>query len=57
MVADPRAEVLGEKEAAAKIESTVISVLSEGNVKTADLGGSATTNEMANAIAAKLKAA
>jgi len=32
-------------------------VLNEGKVRTPDLGGSASTDEMANAIAAKLKAA
>jgi isocitrate/isopropylmalate dehydrogenase len=32
-------------------------VLAEGKVRTADIGGSASTEEMANAIVAKLKAA
>ena len=50
-------DYLGEKEAAAKIENAVINVLSEGKVRTADLGGSASTDEMANAVVAKLKAA
>jgi isocitrate dehydrogenase (NAD+) len=50
-------DYLGEKEAAAKIENAVISVLNEGKVRTADLGGSASTDEMANAVVAKLKAA
>jgi isocitrate dehydrogenase (NAD+) len=48
---------LGEKIAAAKIENSVISVLNEGKVRTADLGGSATTSDMADAIATKLKTA
>ena len=47
---------LGETEAAAKIEKAVMAVLSEGTVRTADLGGSSTTSEMSNAIAAKIKA-
>jgi 3-isopropylmalate dehydrogenase len=49
-------DYLGEKTASAKIENAVISVLAEGKVRTADIGGSAFTDEMANAIAAKLKA-
>jgi isocitrate dehydrogenase (NAD+) len=48
-------DYLGEKEAAAKIENTVINLLKEGKTKTADLGGSATTSEMADAIVTKLK--
>jgi len=47
---------LGEKAAAAKIENAVISVLKEGKVRTADLGGKDTTSEMADAIVTKLKA-
>jgi isocitrate dehydrogenase (NAD+) len=47
---------LGEAEAAAKIEKAVMAVLSEGTVRTADLGGSSTTSEMSNAIASKIKA-
>jgi isocitrate/isopropylmalate dehydrogenase len=50
-------DYLGEKDAAAKIETAVIAVLKEGKVRTADLGGSATTSEMADAIVAKVKAA
>jgi len=45
---------LGEKNAASKIAKAVTEVLSEGRVKTADLGDSATTTDMANAIAAKI---
>jgi isocitrate dehydrogenase (NAD+) len=48
-------DYLGEKQAAAKIENAIINVLKEGKVRTADLGGSATTSEMADAILAKLK--
>ena len=50
-------DYLGEKQAAAKIENAVVSVLSEGKIKTYDLGGSASTDEVADAIAAKLKSA
>jgi isocitrate dehydrogenase (NAD+) len=46
---------LGEKQAAAKIENTVIAVLKDGKVRTADLDGKATTSEMTDAIVAKLK--
>jgi isocitrate/isopropylmalate dehydrogenase len=49
-------DYLGEKEEAAKIEKAVINVLSEGKVRTADLGGSSTTSEMSDAIASKVKA-
>jgi isocitrate dehydrogenase (NAD+) len=45
---------LGEKAAASKVESSVINVLKEGKVRTADLGGSATTSDMADAILAKV---
>ena len=48
-------DYLGEKAAAAKIENAVIAMLKEGKVRTADLGGKATTSEMADAIVAKLK--
>jgi isocitrate dehydrogenase (NAD+) len=46
---------LGEKKDAKRIENAVVSVLNEGEVRTVDLGGSATTSEMANAIASKLR--
>jgi isocitrate dehydrogenase (NAD+) len=48
-------DYLGEKTAATKIETAVIEILKEGKVRTADLGGTATTSEMANAIVAHLK--
>ncbi len=48
-------DYLGEKQAAAKIETAVIDVLKEGKVRTADLGGKATTSEMADAIVAKVR--
>jgi isopropylmalate/isohomocitrate dehydrogenase-like protein len=56
MAASMMLDYLGEREAAAKIEKAVMKVLSEGKVRTADLGGSSTTSEMSNAIASKIKA-
>ena len=45
---------LGETEAGVRLEQAVATVISEGKVRTYDLGGSNTTLEMAEAIAAKL---
>ncbi|MBS7640447.1 MAG: isocitrate/isopropylmalate dehydrogenase family protein [Candidatus Bathyarchaeia archaeon] len=45
---------LGEYEAAKRIEGAVERVLSEGKVKTYDLGGKATTKDMGNAIIEKI---
>jgi isocitrate/isopropylmalate dehydrogenase len=56
MAASMMLDYLGEKGAAAKIEKAVMRVLSEGKVRTADLGGSSTTSEMGEAIASKIKA-
>lgn len=47
-------EWLGEKEMADKIENATAAVIAEGKVRTYDMGGSATTLEMAQAIADKL---
>lgn len=47
-------EQLGEKEAADAMISAVESVLSEGKIRTGDLGGSAKCTEMGDAIAEKL---
>ena len=55
MAASMMLDYLGEKEAAAKIEEAVMNVLSEGKVRTADLGGSSTTSEMSDAIASKVR--
>lgn len=44
-------EWLGETEKAAKIENAVAKVISEGKVRTYDMGGNAKTDEMAAAIA------
>lgn len=47
-------EYLGEKQASLNIEAAVIAVLKEGKIRTADLGGKATTIEMSDAIVAKI---
>jgi isopropylmalate/isohomocitrate dehydrogenase-like protein len=54
MAAQMMLDYLGEKTAATKIESAVMQVLSEGKVRTKDLGGSSTTSEMSEAIASKV---
>ena len=56
MAASIMLDYLGEKEAATKIKNAVMKVLSEGKVRTKDLGGSSTTSEMSDAIASKVKA-
>jgi len=56
MAAQMMLDYLGEKTAATKIENAVMQVLSEGKVRTKDLGGSSTTSEMSEAIALKVKA-
>jgi isocitrate/isopropylmalate dehydrogenase len=45
---------LGEKEKGIRVERAVASVIKEGKVRTYDMGGSNTTIDMANAIAAYL---
>ncbi|MCI0641291.1 MAG: isocitrate/isopropylmalate family dehydrogenase [Gemmataceae bacterium] len=45
-------EMTGQKETAARILRAVETVLTEGRVRTADLGGSATTRAMADAVVA-----
>ena len=45
---------LGEVEMANKLEKAVADVIAEGQVRTYDMGGSNTTTEMAEAVAAKL---
>ena len=47
-------EWLGENEKAAQIERATAEVIREGKVRTYDMGGSDSTLEMAEAIAAKL---
>jgi len=56
MAAQMMLDYLGEKTAATKIENAVMQVLSEGKVRTQDIGGSSTTSEMSEAIASKVKA-
>ena len=46
---------LGEVDAANRIRQAVEAVLLEGKVRTADLGGSATTTAFTDAIAARIK--
>jgi isocitrate/isopropylmalate dehydrogenase len=50
-------EWLGELEKANEIEKAVARVIEAGAVRTYDLGGSATTTEMAMAVAAEVRAA
>ena len=45
---------LGEREAASRIHNAVSLVLKEGRVRTFDLGGDASTDELAEAIAGKI---
>jgi len=45
---------LGEKEMGARLEAATAAVIAEGKVRTYDMGGSATTLEMGEAIAKKL---
>jgi isocitrate/isopropylmalate dehydrogenase len=47
-------EWLGERNSARRIERATAAVIAEGAVRTYDMGGSATTLEMAEAIARKL---
>jgi isopropylmalate/isohomocitrate dehydrogenase-like protein len=55
MAASMMLDYLGEKEAAAKIEKAVTEVLKEGKTRTADLGGTAGTQEIAQAIADRVR--
>jgi isopropylmalate/isohomocitrate dehydrogenase-like protein len=55
MAASMMMDYLGETNAAIKIEKAIKEVLAEGKVRTADLGGTATTSEIADAIAAKAR--
>jgi isocitrate/isopropylmalate dehydrogenase len=48
-------EWLGEKGAASQIHSAVSTVLKEGKIRTFDLGGNSTTEEMAEEIAKKIE--
>jgi isocitrate/isopropylmalate dehydrogenase len=46
-------DYLGEVELAKKLEDAVATVIAEGKVRTYDMGGTSTTTEMADAIAAR----
>ena len=46
---------LGEKSTAAAIEQAIIDVLTDGKVRTYDLGGTSSTSEVGEAIAAKVR--
>ena len=48
-------EHLGEQEAAEKVELAVAKVLEGGKVRTYDLGGTSSTSEVGDAVAAKVK--
>jgi len=48
---------LGETEKGARLEKAVAAVIADGRVRTYDMGGSAKTLDMANAVAAHLEAA
>ena len=54
MAAAMMLDYLGEKRASLSIEAAVIDVLKKGEIRTADLGGNATTSEISDAIAAKI---
>ncbi len=45
---------LGESEKGARLEAAVAAVVAEGQVRTYDMGGAATTLEMGEAIAGRL---
>jgi 3-isopropylmalate dehydrogenase len=47
-------EYLGEEDKAAALEAAVAAVIAEGKVRTYDMGGSSSTLEMAEAVAAKV---
>ena len=45
---------LGEKDLAARLEGAIAEVIKEGKVRTYDMGGTARTLDVAEAVAAKL---
>ena len=47
-------DYLGESDSARKIENIIVEVIQEGKVVTPDLGGTASTQEMAEYIASKI---
>jgi isocitrate dehydrogenase (NAD+) len=48
-------EYLGEAKTAARLEAAIIAVLTEGRVRTYDLGGHSSTTDVAGAIAEKMR--
>ena len=48
-------EWLGEAERALVLEKAIKEVIADGKVRTYDMGGAATTMEMANAVAARIR--
>jgi isocitrate/isopropylmalate dehydrogenase len=48
-------DYLGEKKTAAAIEQAIVDVLTEGKVRTYDLGGTSSTSDVGEAISAKLR--
>ena len=46
---------VGERDAASRVEAAVDAVLRDGNVRTGDLGGVASTTEMADTIASAVR--
>jgi 3-isopropylmalate dehydrogenase len=57
MAAKMMLDWLGEPAAAARVENAMAAVVREGRVRTYDMGGTATTMQMAEAIASKLDSA
>ncbi|NLE05199.1 MAG: isocitrate/isopropylmalate dehydrogenase family protein [Crenarchaeota archaeon] len=55
MAASMMLDYLGETDAATKIEKAVTEILGEGKVRTLDIGGTATTSEFTDALAAKVR--
>jgi isocitrate/isopropylmalate dehydrogenase len=47
-------EWLGEASFSKRLEAAIAAVIAEGKVKTYDMGGAASTLDMANAVAGKL---
>jgi isocitrate/isopropylmalate dehydrogenase len=47
-------EWLGETESAVKLEKAIADVISEGKVRTYDMGGSSSTLDVARAVADKM---
>lgn len=47
-------DYLGEREKAEKIERALTQVIAEGRIRTYDMGGTATTTQMAEAISSAI---